>query len=80
MWFDLSFVGLYHNIKTMDKQEILEKLELCISIMESSENTFVSKRLIEVVEALKSEWSNSYDYEYEIKQVLNYDNNLNKIW
>lgn len=67
----------------MDKQEILAKLELCISIMGSSENTFVSKRLIEVVEALKSEWSNSYDYEEEIKQVLNYDetiNNLNKIW
>jgi hypothetical protein len=67
----------------MEKQEILAKLEMCISILENSENTYVCNQLEKISKALTEEWSNSYVYEEEVKKVLNYDetiNNLNKIW
>ena len=66
----------------MTKQEIIETLEICISLMESSENIFVKKQLTKIAEALVNDWNRNEYYVEQIKQVLNYDEtmeNLNNI-
>ena len=66
----------------MTKQEIIETLEICISLMESSENVYVKKQLTKIAEALVNDWNRNEYYVEQIKQVLNYDEtmeNLNNI-
>ena len=66
----------------MDKQEILAKLEICISILENTDNLYVRKQLEHIAEALVDEWNQSEAYAQEIREVLNYDqtmSNLNNI-
>ena len=66
----------------MTKQEIIETLEVCISIMQTTENTFVTNKLTQVAEALVNKWNRDEYYVEQIKQVLNYDEtmeNLNNI-
>jgi hypothetical protein len=66
----------------MTKQEIIESLEVCISLMQSSENTYVNNQLTKVAEALVNDWNRNEYYVEQIKQVLNYDEtmeNLNNI-
>jgi hypothetical protein len=66
----------------MTKQEIIETLEICISLMESSQNVYVKKQLTKIAEALVNDWNRNEYYVEQIKQVLNYDEtmeNLNNI-
>jgi hypothetical protein len=66
----------------MTKQEIIESLEICISLMESSQNVYVKNQLTKVAEALVNDWNRNEYYVEQIKQVLNYDEtmeNLNNI-
>jgi len=67
----------------MDKQEILAKLEMCIYILETTDNLYVRKQLEKISDALVKDWNESDAYTQEIRQVLNYDEtmyNLNNIW
>jgi hypothetical protein len=67
----------------MDKQEILAKLEICISILENTDNLYVRKQLEYISESLVKDWNQSDAYAKEIREVLNYDQtmtNLNNIW
>jgi len=66
----------------MSKPELIESLEICISLMESSENVYVKNQLTKVAEALVNDWNRNEYYVEQIKQVLNYDEtmeNLNNI-
>ncbi len=66
----------------MDKQEILAKLEICISILENTDNVYMRKQLENIAEALVKEWDESDYYSQQIKEVLRYDEtmtNLNNI-
>jgi hypothetical protein len=66
----------------MDKQEILAKLEICISILETTDNLYVRKQLEYICEALVKDWNQSDAYAQEIREVLRYDetmSNLNNI-
>jgi hypothetical protein len=66
----------------MTKQEIIESLEICISLMQSSENTYVNNQLTKIAEVLVNDWNRNEYYVEQIKQVLNYDEtmeNLNNI-
>lgn len=66
----------------MTKQEIIETLSICISIVELSENVYVRNKLTKVAEALIQEWNESDAYYEVVKRVLNYDEtmeNLDKI-
>ena len=66
----------------MDKQEILAKLEMCIYILETTDNLYVRKQLEYIAESLVKDWNQSDAYAEEIREVLNYDqtmSNLNNI-
>ena len=66
----------------MTKQEIIETLEVCIGIMQTTENILVTNKLTQVAEALVDKWNRDEYYVEQIKQVLNYDEtmeNLNNI-
>ena len=66
----------------MDKQEILAKLEMCIYILETTDNLYVCKQLESISDALVKDWNQSDAYAEEIREVLNYDKtmfNLNNI-
>jgi len=66
----------------MDNQEILAKLEICISILENTDNVYMRKQLENIAEALVKEWNESDYYSQQIKEVLRYDEtmtNLNNI-
>ena len=66
----------------MDKQEILAKLEICISILETTDNFYVRKQLEFISDALVKDWNESDAYAQQIREVLNYDetmSNLNNI-
>jgi len=66
----------------MDKQEILAKLEICISILENTDNVYMRKQLEHISETLVKEWNESDYYSQQIKEVLRYDEtmtNLNNI-
>ena len=67
----------------MDKQEILAKLEMCIYILETTDNLYVRKQLQNISDALVKDWNESNSYAQEIREVLNYDEtmyNLNNLW
>ena len=63
----------------MDKQEILAKLEICISILENTDNLYVRKQLEHIAEALVEEWNQSEAYAQEIREVLNYDQTMSNL-
>jgi hypothetical protein len=66
----------------MTKQEIIESLEICISLSESTENVLVKNKLTKIAKALIDKWNRDEHYVEQIKQVLNYDEtmeNLNNI-
>ena len=66
----------------MTKQEIIESLQVCISIIQTTENTFVTNKITQVAEELIDKWNRDEYYVEQIKQVLNYDetmDNLNNI-
>ena len=62
----------------MTKIEMLNKLEVCISIIKETENTFVKRTLEEVAEELVKQWSQSEVYYEEIRQELNYEQRNSK--
>lgn len=72
---------MYNNLKqnTMTKQEIIERLENITWLMAEVENTYVKNELEEITEALRTEFNYSDDYEQEVKNVLNYDETMNKL-
>ena len=63
----------------MTKQEIIDRLENITWLMAEIENTYVKHELEEITEALRNEFNNSDTYEEEVKQVLNYDETMNKL-
>lgn len=63
----------------MTKQEIIEKLENLTWLMAEVENTYVKHELEEITEALRTEFNYSDTYEQEVKDVLNYDETMNKL-
>lgn len=70
------------QINIMTKQEIIETLDVCIGIMQTTENILVTNKLTQVAEALIDKWNRDEYYVEQIKQVLNYDEtmeNLNNI-
>ena len=62
----------------MTKIEMLNKLEVCISIIKETENTFVRRTLEEVAEELVKQWSQSEVYYEEMRQELNYEQRNSK--
>ena len=63
----------------MTQQEIIDRLENITWLMAEIENTYVKHELEEITEALRNEFNNSDTYEEEVKQVLNYDETMNKL-
>ena len=62
----------------MTKIEIINKLEVCISIMKDTENTFVTRQLEEIAKDLVKQWNESDWYLEEIRQELNYEQRNHK--
>ena len=63
----------------MTKQEIIETLSNCIELVKLSENVYVRNKLTMVAKALIEEWQESYSYEEQVKQVLNYDETMDNL-
>ena len=66
----------------MTKIEMINGLTNCISIMQNTDNIYVTRTLETIAESLVKEWSDSDVYYEEIKNVLMQDetyNNLNNI-
>jgi len=63
----------------MTKQEIIDRLENITWLMAEVENTFVKNELEEITEALRTEFNYSDEYEVQVKQVLNYDENIKNL-
>ena len=63
----------------MTQKEIIDRLENITWLMAEVENTYVKHELEEITEALRNEFNNSDTYEEEVKQVLNYDETMNKL-
>tara|TARA_R110000868_G_C10855805_1_gene761116 strand:- start:1210 stop:1416 length:207 start_codon:yes stop_codon:yes gene_type:complete len=57
----------------MTKQEIFEKLDVCISIVKANENTYVTRTLIEISQSLALEWNETDMYAEQIKKALRTD-------
>ena len=57
----------------MTKQEIFEKLDVCISIVKANENTYVTRTLIEISQSLANEWNETDMYAEQIKKALRTD-------
>ena len=62
----------------MTKIEIINKLEICISIMQGTENTFVSRQLEEISKELIKQWNDSEWYFEQIRQELSYEQRNSK--
>ena len=63
----------------MTQQEIIDRLENITWLMAEVENTYVKNELEEITEALRSEFNHSDTYEQQVKEVLNYDETMNKL-
>ena len=63
----------------MTKQEIIDRLEIITWLMAEVENTYVKNELEEITEALRTEFNYSDTYEQQVKEVLNYDETMNKL-
>ena len=62
----------------MSKTEMLNKLSTCISIMQDTDNTYVTRLLEEIGEELVKQWNESDMYLDQIRQELNYEQRNNK--
>lgn len=63
----------------MTKQEIINKLDICISILEITENVYVRKQLEQISEALIKDWNESDAYAQQIRDILNYDETMSNL-
>lgn len=63
----------------MTKQEIIDRLENLTWLMAEIENTYVKHQLEEITEALKEDFNYNDTYEQQVKDVLNYDETMNKL-
>jgi hypothetical protein len=63
----------------MTQQEIIDRLENITWLMAEIENTYVKHELEEITEALRTEFNHSDSYEQEVKDVLKYDETMNKL-
>lgn len=63
----------------MTKQEIINKLDICISILETTEIVYVRKQLEQISEALIKDWNESDAYAQQIRDVLNYEETMNNL-
>jgi hypothetical protein len=63
----------------MTKQEIIDRLENLTWLMAEIENTYVKHELEEITEALKEDFNYNDTYEQQVKDVLNYDETMNKL-
>jgi flagellar hook-associated protein FlgK len=61
----------------MSKTEMLNKLSTCISIMQDTDNTYVTRQLEEIAEELVKQWNESDMYLDQIRQELNYEIRMN---
>jgi hypothetical protein len=61
----------------MTKIEMINGLSNCISIMQDTENTYVTRTLEQIAESLVKEWSESDMYFEQIRQELNYEQRKN---
>jgi hypothetical protein len=62
----------------MTKIEMINGLSNCISIMQDTDNTYVTRTLEAIAESLVKEWSESDMYYEQIRQELNYEQRNNK--
>jgi hypothetical protein len=62
----------------MTKIEMINGLSNCISIMQDTDNTYVTRTLESIAESLVKEWSESDMYFEQIRQELNYEQRNNK--
>ena len=63
----------------MTQKEIIDRLENITWLMAEVENTYVKNELEEITEALRTEFNYSDTYEQQVKEVLNYDETMNKL-
>ena len=61
----------------MTKIEMISGLSKCISIMQDTDNTYVTRTLEAIAESLVKEWSESDMYFEQIRQELNYEQRKN---
>jgi hypothetical protein len=61
----------------MKKIEMITGLSNCISIMQDTDNTYVTRTLEAIAESLVKEWSESDMYFEQIRQELNYEQRKN---
>ena len=57
----------------MSKTEMLNKLSACISIMQDTDNTYVTRQLEEIAEELVKQWNESDMYLDQIRQEIGYE-------
>ena len=57
----------------MSKTEMLNKLSTCISIMQDTDNTYVTRLLEEIGEELVKQWNESDMYLDQIRQEIGYE-------
>ena len=62
----------------MSKTEIINRLSTCISIMQDTDNTFVTRELEYIAEELVKQWNESDVYFEQIRQELNYEQRNSK--
>jgi hypothetical protein len=62
----------------MSKTEMLNKLSTCISIMQDTDITYVTRQLEEIAEELVKQWNESDMYLDQIRQEIGYEQRNNK--
>jgi hypothetical protein len=62
----------------MSKTEMLNKLSTCISIMQDTDNTYVTRLLEEIGEELVKQWNESDMYLDQIRQEIGYEQRNNR--
>jgi hypothetical protein len=72
------FTFVYNlKTKTMNKQEIILKLEKLLALSEAREDVYLIANLTDVIAALTREFDLSDMYAQEIRDVLNTDETMN---
>ena len=62
----------------MTKVEIANRLMNCISIMQDTDNTYVTRELEHIVKELVKQWNESDVYFEQIRQEIGYEQRNNK--
>jgi flagellar hook-associated protein FlgK len=62
----------------MSKTEMLNKISACISIMQDTDNTYVTRQLEEIAEELVKQWNESDMYLDQIRQEIGYEQRNDK--